>query len=146
MSIHALPMIGYPDLVPVLLGAPASAWQAVRVATRAEAMGLLGDDLRRERMADFVSAAFDALVLAGIARRDVTALEEADPADAAGVAALVGRVVDALEASPHPETEWNAVTARLGDELVGRLCHVSPSSLARYASGVRVTPDPSEVD
>ena len=112
------------------------------MATRAEAMGLLGTGLRRERMADFVGAAFDALVLAGIARRDVAALEDADPGDFAAVAALVGRVGDALEASPHPDSEWGAVTARLGDELVSRLCHVSASSLARYATGVRATPDP----
>jgi hypothetical protein len=57
------------------------------------------------------------------------------------MAAIVGRVSAALEASPHPETEWGALTARLGDDLVARLCHVSPSSLVRYGGGLRATPD-----
>jgi hypothetical protein len=127
------------DLVPALLAEPEVAWQAVRVATRAEAMGLLGAGLRRDRMADAVGDALEALVRAGIARREVASLEGAHPAD---LATIVGRVADALEASPHPDTEWGAVTGRLGDELAARLCRVSSSSLARYANGVRPTPDP----
>lgn len=127
------------DLVPSLLGQPATAWQAVRVATRAEAMGLLASGARRERMVDLIGDAFAALERAGIGRREIVRLDGADPAT---MADIVDRVAAALEASPHPETEWGAVTARLGDELVARLCHVSPSSLARYAHGIRTTPDP----
>lgn len=127
------------DLVPLLLRQPASAWQAVRVATRVEAMGLLGTGARRERMFDLVGDAFEALDRAGIGRRDLASLDGAGPAD---VAAIVNRVAQALEASPHPDTEWGAVTARLGEEVVARLCHVSASSLTRYATGARSTPDP----
>jgi len=127
------------DLVPVLLGDPAAAWLAVRIATRAEAMGLLGSWSARERMADAIGDAFDALARAGIARRELASIDGAPPGE---LAAILGRVAGALEASPIPDTEWSAVTFRLGDELTGRLCHVSPSSLARYASGVRATPDP----
>jgi len=126
------------ELVPMVLQEHRGARAAVRVATRAEAMGLLGPGVRRERMADFVGAALDALVHAGIARREVASLEGADPDD---VPDIVGRVADALEASPHPETEWGAVAARLGDARVARLCQVSSSSLARYAAGARLTPD-----
>ncbi len=127
------------DLVPMLLRQPSSAWQAVRVATRVEAMGLLGTGARRERMLDLVGDAFEALDRAGIGRRDLASLHGAGPAD---VAAIVSRVAQALEASPHPDTEWEAVTARLGEEVVARLCHVSASSLTRYATGARSTPDP----
>ena len=125
-------------MAPVLLSQPAGAWQAIRVATRAEAMGLLGSGIRRERMADLVGDAFDALARAGIARREVASLDGAAPED---LPEIVSRVAEALEGSPHPETEWSAVTARLGDDLVARLCQVSLSSLARYASAVRPTPD-----
>ncbi len=125
-------------LVPVVLSQPGAAWQAVRVATRAEAMGLIGPGGERHRMVDLVGDAFDALARAGIARREMASLEGAAPAD---VAEIVDRVAGALEASPHPETEWEAVTARLGDDLMTRLCQISPSSLARYASGARRTPD-----
>lgn len=126
------------DLIPALLGGPAGARQAIRVATRAEAMGLLGSGVRRDRMVDVIGDAFDALARAGIARREIASLDGADPEDLAGI---MGRVAEALEASPHPETEWSATTARLGDELVAKLCQVSLSSLARYASGKRATPD-----
>lgn len=127
------------DLVPLLLAQPGVAWQAVRVATRAEAMGLLGPGFERERMMDLVGDAFDALASAGIARREMSSLESADPGD---IAAIVARVAEALEASPHPDTEWAALGARLGDELLARLCQVSLSSLGRYAAGTRATPDP----
>jgi len=102
-------------------------------------MGLLGPVERRESLGDLVGEAFEVLMMAGIARREVEALAGSKARDVVGI---VARVADALETSPHPETEWDAVTARLGDELVVRLCQVSPSSLARYASGARVTPDP----
>lgn len=127
------------DLIPALLGQPVVAWQAVRVATRVEAMGLLGAGAPREGMAGLVGDALAALARAGIARREIESLHEADPA---AVAAIVARLGEAVEASPHPETEWGALTTRLGDDLVARLCRVSASSLARYASGARVTPDP----
>ena len=117
---------------------PHSAWQAVRVATRVEAMGLLGSGLRRDRMVDVIGSAFDALDRAGIARREIASLDRAEPGE---LAVIVGRVSDALEASPHPDTEWAAVAGRLGDDLVARLTSVSPSSLARYAGGLRTTPD-----
>ncbi len=124
----------------MLLAQPAVAGHAVRIATRAEAMGLLGPGLERERMIDLVGDAFDALARVGIARREVASLERgAEPGE---VADTVARVAQALEASPHPDTEWSALTARLGDELLARLCQVSLSSLARYAGGVRATPDP----
>jgi len=121
------------ELVPVLLLEPHSAWQAVRVATRAEAMGLLGPGVRRDRMVDVIGTAFDALDRAGIARREIASLDRAEPGE---LAVIVGRVSDALEASPHPDTEWGAVARRLGDELLARLTSVSPSSLARYAEEV----------
>jgi len=127
------------DLVPALLMEPEGAWHAVRVATRAEAMGLLGSGLRRDRMIDVVGRAFDALDRAGIARREIARLERADRGE---MADLARRVSEALEASPHPDTEWAALAARLGDDLVARLCSVSLSSLVRYASGARATPDP----
>jgi hypothetical protein len=127
------------DLVPALLLDPEGAWEGVRVATRAEAMGLLGAGVPRERMADAIGHALEALDRAGIARREIASLERAAPGE---MAAIARRVSAALEASPHPETEWGSLAGRLGDHLLARLCGVSPSSLARYASGARGTPDP----
>lgn len=139
-TIRSVTLVHSPsDMAPILLAEPAGAWQAIRVATRAEAMGLLGPALRRERMVEAVGAAFDALVRAGIGRREIASLDGADPGE---IAAILSRVSDALEASPHPDTEWSALTARLGEDLLTRLCQVSPSSVARYSGGLRATPDP----
>ena len=51
-------------------------------------------------------------------------------------------MVEALDASPMPEGEWRPARELLGDELLARLVGgVSQSSLRRYASGARQTPD-----
>ncbi len=51
-------------------------------------------------------------------------------------------VVEALDASPMPRGEWQPARELLGDELLARLVGgVSQSSLHRYASGARETPD-----
>ena len=51
-------------------------------------------------------------------------------------------LVEALDASPMPEGEWRPARELLGDELLARLAGgVSQSSLRRYASGARQTPD-----
>jgi hypothetical protein len=51
------------------------------------------------------------------------------------------RVVDAIAASPHPAGEWAPARDTLGDESLAHLVYVSPSSLRRYATGERPTPD-----
>ena len=51
-------------------------------------------------------------------------------------------VVEALDASPMPDGEWQPARELLGDELLARLVGgVSQSSLHRYAAGTRETPD-----
>ena len=51
-------------------------------------------------------------------------------------------LVEALDASPMPGGEWRPARELLGDELLARLVGgVSQSSLRRYASGARETPD-----
>jgi hypothetical protein len=47
----------------------------------------------------------------------------------------------ALDDSPYPEGEWSGVRARLEDEQLSDLLQVSTSSIRRYASGQRETPD-----
>lgn len=40
-----------------------------------------------------------------------------------------------------PDTEWKGVEPVLGADLLAQIVVVSPSSLHRYASGARPTPD-----
>ena len=61
-----------------------------------------------------------------------------DPARFCGV---LERVHEALDESPTPATEWQAVTDVLGADLLAGLVGVSASSARRYQSGFRPTPD-----
>lgn len=49
-------------------------------------------------------------------------------------------VAQAIEDSPLPDSEWTGLSETLGDLLPG-LVGVSPSSVGRYRSGARPTPD-----
>ena len=72
------------------------------------------------------------------------AVEPATPLDTATqqrVADGLSRLSEALEASATPQTEWPAMRGVFGDELLVELLGVAASSVRRYASGERATPD-----
>jgi transcriptional regulator with XRE-family HTH domain len=51
------------------------------------------------------------------------------------------RFQQALEESPYPPGEWRRAREQLEDDQLAELLAVSPSSVRRYASGERETPD-----
>jgi len=51
-------------------------------------------------------------------------------------------MIAALEASPAPKFEWGGLARVFEAEELGALLNVSASSLKRYQSGERATPDP----
>lgn len=53
----------------------------------------------------------------------------------------VQKVYDALAESPVPHSEWPSLEKILGAELLARLVGISLSSIHRYRSGSRTTPD-----
>ena len=57
----------------------------------------------------------------------------------------VRALYEALEASPVPSREWPSLLGTLGLDLLTRLLGVSASSIRRYASGARRTPDDAAV-
>ena len=129
------------------LTAPAVARTAVAAIGRAAAMGLLPADETVEvldvptlrRIARYVSRA-------GVARAATAELlgaggEAGELAQAARLEAILRRLDEALVHSPVPEREWGEVGRILGVPLLGRLLGISPSSLRRYATGDRETPD-----
>jgi uncharacterized protein (DUF2384 family) len=63
-----------------------------------------------------------------------------DPATAKRMEAVVGELVSALGQSPAPSSEWATMREVLGDESLCRLVGVSDTSLRRYASNGRSTP------
>ena len=52
----------------------------------------------------------------------------------------VEQINDQLEMSPQPDGEWAPVIGTLGEDLLAELIGVSVSSVRRYASGSRLTP------
>jgi hypothetical protein len=57
------------------------------------------------------------------------------------VSSILRVVIAALEASPVPKYEWPAVSRVLDTDLLASLLGISVSSLRRYLSGSRDTPD-----
>lgn len=81
--------------------------------------------------------AVESLAELGIARRVVHLLPGNTPEQLAEIA---DAVLTAIEDSPVPDAEWGPVNELLDDKLPG-LVGVSASSLVRYRSGTRATPD-----
>jgi hypothetical protein len=127
-----------------LLAPPSPQLQALaaRAAVRADAMGLLPDRelsaLHPLDAADTLTRVLDVARGAGIGR--ALAMPR-DPADEERWEGFVLDLLDALEESPLPRTEWVGLERVLGADMLADLVGVSPSSLRRYAAGTRDTPD-----
>ena len=78
------------------------------------------------------------VVLGPLAVEPATHLDEATQQR---VADGLSRLGEALEASATPLTEWPAMRGVFGDELLVELLGVAASSMRRYTSGERATPD-----
>ena len=113
-----------------------------RLLSRAQVMGFLPaegpEEMRLDR--ELVGRVGARLARAGVAQEPALLLADAVDGDERIADALL-RTIAAVDASPHPEGEWAPARELLGDELLARLVRASPSSLRRYAGGVRPTPD-----
>jgi hypothetical protein len=119
----------------------------VSAVFRASLMNLLPEWVaaRQEVTLDraFVREFGEVVSQAGIGQEAVLALDAKLAQDPIGdgIAAELSSLWQALDDSPHPQGEWAGVRERLEDEQLARLLQISPSSLRRYASGQRETPD-----
>jgi hypothetical protein len=113
---------------------------AVDAARRAEAMGLIepssvGTDTSAIRqLASKVRRA-------GIAVSPADLLNNVETPTSRELADLLERLVAALDASPAPAYEWKGLGRVFSAEGLAVLLQVSVSSLKRYQSGERETPD-----
>ncbi len=128
-----------------LLAPPSPQLQALaaRAAVRADAMGLLPDrtELSGAHPLDAaytLTRVLDVARNAGIGR--ALAMPR-DPTDEERWEGFVLDLLDALEESPLPRTEWVGLERVLGADLLADLIGISSSSLRRYAAGTRDTPD-----
>lgn len=107
----------------------------------AEAMGLLpADESVRELGLPAMRRVAGLVGEAGIGMASAATLARARPSRAQVLEALRS-LVDALEESPSPRSEWPALAEMLEPERLAILLDVSLSSVRRYASGSRPTPD-----
>jgi transcriptional regulator with XRE-family HTH domain len=110
------------------------AWQ------RAEAMGLVKAE-DRQREAPDVTALISRVRDAGIARAPALRFDNVEAPTTEQAEDLLRTVIAALEASPMPAREWPVLARVLQPEQLAVLLGVSVSSLRRYVSGERDTPD-----
>lgn len=114
---------------------------------RADLMDLLPETVEKTRVIvldeTFLQEFAHVVSEAGIGRRLALSFDPDVIAamPAAELAVALRSIWQALDDSPYPEGEWQGVRQRLGDDQLADLIGVSTSSLRRYASGERETPD-----
>jgi len=113
---------------------------AVEAWQRAAAMGLVEPDATRLDDDD-VRRLLGRVRETGIARGPAWRFDNVEAPSVAEIEALLRAVVAALEASPVPAYEWPAVSRVLDAEPLASLLNISVTSLRRYVSGERETPD-----
>jgi hypothetical protein len=113
-------------------------FEAVR---RADAMGILDtadleafDDEGARQVAAKARAA-------GVGRTSSSHLHNVEKPTAAEVQEMLKTLITALEQSPIPKFEWRSVARVFEPEQLADLLDISLSSLRRYQSGERDTPD-----
>ncbi len=109
---------------------------------RAEAMGLVERDLEGPGDLKAVRHLANQARKAGIAAATAAALNNVEAPTREELAALLRTMIEALEASPVPRFEWGGLARVFDAEQLAALLNVSISSLKRYQSGDRTTPDP----
>jgi hypothetical protein len=116
---------------------------AVEAWRRAEAMGLVEgtSDTPRKLDAAAVARLVRRVRAAGIARGPALRLDNVETPSAAELADVLKLVIAALEESPVAKYEWRAASRVFDVERLSTLLGISLSSLRRYLSGARETPD-----
>ena len=108
---------------------------------RAEAMGLVEPAAVTNADPAAVHLLASRVRRAGIATAAADELHNVETPRAGEVAALLETLIKALEASPVPKFEWASLARVFNAEDLSSLINVSVSSLKRYQSGDRDTPD-----
>lgn len=113
---------------------------AFEAARRAEAMGIVAPSPLRADVGTIRELA-NHVRRAGIGTSAADILNNVEQPDQAELAALLETIVAALEASPVPRFEWRGLARVFSPDELAALLAVSVSSLKRYQSGERETPD-----
>jgi len=123
-----------------LARSPRAVSLAFGLLARAQVMGLLPEDIEQPMRLDagLLARIADEFEAAGVATHAAARLRLEEPQ----LEEALEATLEALDASPQPEGEWEPARELLGDDLLGRILGgVSSSSIRRYATGLRETPD-----
>jgi transcriptional regulator with XRE-family HTH domain len=112
-------------------------FEAVR---RAEAMGIV-DAATPRADAPAIRQLANKVRRAGIAASAADILNNVEAPSSHDLAQMLQLITAALDASPAPAYEWKGLTRVFPPEDLAELLQVSLSSLKRYQSGERETPD-----
>lgn len=118
-----------------------TARHAVQAISRAAGMGLLeGMEIRHLDLPCFREVV-GRISRAGIGTEIQTVLAVPTPPRAGELDELLVTLVRALEESPAPDREWQALEDIFGMERLAELLGTSTASVRRYLAGSRKTPD-----
>lgn len=112
---------------------------AVEVVSFTDLVRLTPAVTARRPIVDRLRDAVDALVLSGVGRGPAEMLLLASTTDE--LIESLRELLESVEESPLPDFEWLPVNEVLGDDLTVALVAISPTSLQRYRSQQRATPD-----
>ena len=107
---------------------------------RAEGMGVVTTEPGAIESAD-LERLLHGVRSAGIAREPALRFDNVEPLSGDEAEEMLRFVIRALDASPVPQFEWPAVSRVLDTEQLAGLLNISVSSLRRYLSSERDTPD-----
>src|SRR5919201_1549549 len=130
--VRRRPAVSRTPSVPRLL------FEAVR---RAEAMGLIEPGAVTRGDADAVRHLAARVRRAGIAASAADHLNNVAAPTPEEVTGVLEMMIAALEASPVPKFEWGGLARVFPADELGALLNVSASSLKRYQSEERATPE-----
>lgn len=111
---------------------------AVRLVAIAETLGIVLPSAGPGVDRDQVLGTLDAFADVGVGRRSAAMGRHLTPDR---LASVLREALVAIEESPLPDYEWQALTKLLGEETIAKLLGTSVSSVHRYRSGERPTPD-----
>jgi len=121
---------------------PEIAASALSTLTRADAMGLIPEKERIDRLdGKTMRRVTRRIAERGIGKALVLELEGSRASRAPDLRRILRELSDVLEDSPLPELEWPRLREVLGLELLANLIGVSIASARRYLAGERPTPD-----
>lgn len=121
-----------------LASRPSDAVAAATLLARSEVMGFLPDGADTSVLdVTLLVRLIDRLRDRGVVRSPGLSLVTTE-----NLHTVLAGAVDATEHSPMPDGEWEPLLRILGEDLLTNLLGVSASSVHRYATGARPTPQP----